>query len=196
MPFEPILNTVEVKFFAQRNNQLRMNVIHFNYDGAPRPNAGTLATMLEDCIAGILIPQATITTNATRWYYHSARDIHDANGAEVFSSTQIQGIIANQAFPGNVSFALTKRTGVVGRSHRGRYYLFDMAEDFFNGDDLNIIELPNLAVLAASLLAKRGGGTFVPAVGSKKLGLSTLINAITFDGIADSQRRRLSGRGA
>jgi len=194
MPFQPVRNTVEVVLKAQRNGNRRENVIHYNYGGhiLTLTDLNNLAQELDN---DLVLAQATVTCNQTTWFEITCRDLNQEGGLATSHTMAKAGIIAADPFPGNVSFVLTKRTGIAARWARGRYYLFDMVEDFFNGDLLNPIELPNLTVIANRLMADHVNGVFTPAVASRKLGLSNILTAITFDFNADSQRRRLAGRG-
>lgn len=194
LTFHPAANTVEVTLKASRAGQERRNIIHYRYSGS-RPTSAELGNLLADVELSIINEYEDFVCLGTVWYEVDAADIHDAGGA--FASRAINRVAAGgtQVFPGNVSHCLTKRTGLRGRSYRGRFYLIDLPEDYFNGDDMNVFYLPVVTQLADALLLPRQTGRFHPAVASKTLNGSTDILEITFDLVADSQRRRLKGRG-
>lgn len=195
--FHPVHDTVEVVMFASRNGEERRNVIHFNYGGITpaRPTVAQLNSLLNEVRDGIINEQEDFTSLGTVWYQATARDIHDATGnmASLAMTRLAAGPIDNM--PGAVSHCLTKRTAIPGRSYRGRFYLFDLPEDYFNGDDMNAAYIPVVNDLAQQLLLNRVGSLFKPAVASRKLLISTPITAITYDLVADTQVRRGKGRG-
>jgi len=190
-----IANTVESKLFAQRGGRLRLNIIHWKYDlGAP--NSTELAALNADIENNIIQEYEDFVAVGTQWYQIVSTDIGGVGGASASRSINRLGAGSLDEYPGNVSYVLSKRTGQTGRSKRGRFYLIDLPEDFFNGDIINPFVLGQVDSLAAQLLLPRQAGRFVPAVASPTLGTSQIITAITHDGVADSQRRRLTGRGA
>lgn len=192
--FHPVTNTVEVTLKASRAGQERRNIIHYRYQN-PRPTSAELLNLLNDMELAVLDTYENFVALGTVWYEVTAADIHDQGGA--FASKQVNrlGVGGSQVFPGQVSHCLTKRTGARGRSYRGRLFLIDLPEDYFNGDDMNPIYLPTVTQFANQLLTQRQNGRFVPCVASRHLNGSTDLNAITFDLIADTQRRRGKGRG-
>lgn len=194
--FHPILRTAQVTAFWQRGGRQRRHVLHYNY-GALTPSAGDLNALLVDVHNSIygLTGIPTITNANTSFYQLTALDVDHPGGAEASIQFLQDGLNSNATLPGNCAFVLTKRTGISNRSTRGRIYLGDLPEVFFDDDNLNGVFIPALTLIANHLLAGRNGGQFKPAVGSRALGLSTLITNITFDFTADSQRRRLTGRG-
>lgn len=196
--FHPVHDTVEVVMFASRNGEERRNIIHYNYGQTPvphRPTVTELTNLLNDVVANIIDQQENFTSTGTVWYQVTARDIHDATGnmASLNITRLAGGPIDNM--PGAVSHCLTKRTAIPGRSYRGRYYLFDLPEDYFNGDDLNAVYIIPINALIRELLLPRQAGMFVPAVASRKMLVSTPITAFTYDLVADTQVRRGKGRG-
>lgn len=192
--FHPVANTVEVVLKASRAGVERRNVIHYRYN-TPRPTQAELFNLLNDIELSVINEYEDFVAFGTVWYEITAADIHDSGGA--FATKQINRLSAGslQVFPGGVSHCLTKRTGARGRSFRGRFYLIDLAEDYFAGDDMNPAYLPVVTQLCDALLLQRQNGRFHPAVASRSLNGSTDITQMTFDLIADSQRRRLKGRG-
>lgn len=192
--FHPMVNVVEVVLFAERSGEERRNVIHYNYSGT-RPSSGEMLNLLNDVETDIIQYYEDFVALGTRWYQLTARDMTDENGA--IASKSINRISAGPVdnLPGAMSLCLTKRTARPGRSFRGRFYLIDLPEDIFNGDDLNVTFIPAINTLITHLLLVRQAGRFTPAVGSRKLQGGTAIQAITYDLVADTQTRRGKGRG-
>jgi len=193
--FTPVAKTVEVVLKAERSGEQRRNVIHYKYTG-DNPSASELQGLLNELEGGVIQEYEDFVSLGTRWYELTARDIDNEFGLQVARSINRLSAGPIDNMPGAVSFVLTKRTDLAGRRNRGRFYLIDLPEDFFNGDDLNIFYIPVINELATQLLASRGlGARFRPAVASKTYGTSEYITAITYDLVADTQRRRGKNRG-
>jgi len=195
MPPTIMLQTVEVRLVAERDGEARINVIHFRYS-AGGPSASQLAQLCAECEANILEYQEDLVVVGTQWTRIEAQDMAVVNGLQHVRDVTRFGAGGTQVMPGNVSFVLSKKTNQSGKSFQGRYYLFDMGEDFFNGSTLNPTYRPGVDQLCAKLLLPCVGTFFVPAVGSRKLQGSTPITSMVYNDVADTQRRRLPGVGA
>lgn len=194
MPFHPILQTVEVTLKAERAGNQRRNVIHYYYN-LPRPSASEISLLLAAVEASVIEKYEDVVCTGTRWYELVGQDIHAVGGAQVSRAINRLSSNGTQVAPSNVSLCMSKRTNFAGGSNRGRFYFIDAAEDMFNGDDLNPLYNGALTTLANALLTSHVSGRFLPAVASRINGVSTGMTAITWDQVADSQRRRLKGRG-
>lgn len=192
--FHPMAFTVEVTLKAERLGQQRRNVIHYTYAGV-RPGVAELQNLLAGVENTVIDRYEDFVCTGTRWYELVAQDMHDQTGFQVARSINRLSTGGTQVAPGNVTLCLSKRTALPGQSNRGRFYIIDCQEDMFNGDDLNPFYNGTIAVLAAQLQAPQVSGRFLPSVGSRRQQGSTVITAITWDQVADSQRRRLKGRG-
>jgi len=194
MPPVIMLATVEVVISAERDGRQRKNVLHYrSTTGAP-----TVAELEALCIhvrENITDKYAECVCAGTQFVSVKATDVSTATGAQHELYMNRGTIGGAQVMPGQVSLCMTKRTSVRGKSTRGRLFTFDVPEDHFNGDILNPGYLPVLTQLAGRFMQTANGGQFVPAVGSRKNGNSQPITAITWDQVADTQRRRLTGRG-
>lgn len=195
MPPTIMLQTVEVRLVAERDGEARINVIHFRYASTP-PSVGQLASLCSECETNILDAQEDLAVVGTQWTRIEAQDMAVPNGNQFVRDVTRFGAGGTQVMPGNVSFVLSKKTSQSGRSFQGRYYLFDMGEDFFNGSTLNPAYRPGVDQLCARLLLPCVGFFFVPAVGSRKYQGSTPITSMVYNDVADTQRRRLPGIGA
>lgn len=194
--FHFMLRTVEVVLFASRAGEERRNVIHYRYlDGSGRPTVAELDNLLNDVEQEIIDEYEDFTCIGTVWYKISARDMEDVAGAYTEHNINRLAVGGTDVNPGGVSLALSKRTGQAGRSFRGRFYLIDTDESMFNGDDLNPGFIVPINELIVQMLLPRQSGRFLPSVGSRFLGGSTPMNTMTYDRVADYQRRRGKGRG-
>jgi len=193
--FHPMAGTVEIVMFAQRSGEERRNVIHYQYGGS-RPTTTELTNLCNDVVANILNEQEDVASLGTTWYQVTARDMHDQFGNMVTVPCNRLSTGGTDVLPGAVSFCLSKRTSLPGRSFRGRFYLFDLDEAASNGDDLNPLMNVPLGELAVEMLTPRQSGRFAPAVGSRTRAQSQKMLSITWDQIMDTQVRRGKGRGA
>jgi len=123
--------------------------------------------------------------------------VYDVNPPEPGTHTSAQRL------PGNVTMTVTFRTATRGRSSRGRNYVVGLTENQVAGD------VVNGAVVAAYVAGYQDLLTDVTANGATHVvlsrytgggprpeGIGNPVISYTSDGIVDSQRRRLTGRGA
>lgn len=193
--FHPMIQTVEVTIKGERSGQERRNVIHYQYLTG-RPTLGQLQALANEVETQIVDKYEDLVATGTHWYEIECRDMHDLAGIQYARAINRLSVNGTQAAPANVSLCLTKRTAVAGPSNRGRFYTIDCSEDEFNGDDLNPFYNGILTDLCNTLLQSRVSSYFIAAVGSRLHGNSRAMVSMTFDQIADSQRRRLKGRGS
>lgn len=189
-------NTAEVVLEGNRGGRERRNVIHYQYPNGTAISIAQLEQLAQECFDNIVNSQQAVTCTGTSWQRASATDVGPLLGGFTASISGFRtGTFNAPAAPGNVSFVLSKRTGVKGPRHRGRFYLFDLPEGGITDDTIDLGLLPLMTNLAGELQFTRVGGLFVPAVGSREGVYSTPIQSMTFDLTTDSQRRRLTGRG-
>lgn len=190
-----ILDTVEVVMEANRGGRERRNVIHYGYNGFV-PSVGQLEALCNEVANNVINSQQAITCDPTLWNRVTATDLRSGGlGATASVSIYRVGTFVGACAPGNVALCLTKRSGIRGPSHRGRFYMFDLPEGGLDDDTVTLGMLPYLTNLSGELQYTRVGGIFYPAIASRVIGLCYPIQSITFDLITDSQRRRLTGRG-
>lgn len=134
-------------------------------------------------------------------------DISSATGTQIVDTTGLPsvGTAADPALPGNVTAALSFRTALRGRSFRGRNYLVGITDAQRVGDSLPSTAITAFLVawnayfadiitalptLAHSVVSWCQDGAWVNP------GTVTAVTNLQLEGTLDSQRRRLSGRGA
>jgi hypothetical protein len=116
----------------------------------------------------------------------------------------LSGLFPGSAMPNNVTISISFRTGFSGRSARGRNYIIGLVESNVLANRVNPPTLVQWAGAYEQLLAGAGvitEGTW--CVYSQYLGgalrpvgvTREILDALFVDGIVDSQRRRLPGRG-
>lgn len=116
----------------------------------------------------------------------------------------VVGTSASPSLPNSVACVFTKRTAQRGRSYRGRIYQYGLTEAAVTN---NLLAGSNVSgyITAYNLLRSFSTATmtwtFVVASrynngAPRTTGVATPVVNITSDGVIDSQRRRLPGRGA
>lgn len=199
LPVAPTI--IKGEFFYTMTSQPAMNRIHI-ITGTTSPTASqcavfaaALATWWDGNIR-TLVP-ATMQLNQV----HCVA-LNPINGAQATFSSGLPhaGTNTGQALPNNVAFCISLRTGLTGRSARGRWYQGGLTEDQVTGNDLTagavtsyVAALDNLlsAISAAGGQAaivsyfangvlRPGGPVYFP-----------ITDALAVDSTVDSQRGRL-----
>lgn len=125
-------------------------------------------------------------------------------GITVATGLPITGTNAALQLPNNVTVAVKKGTGLVGRSFRGRTYHIGLTEANVDGNRINAstvtlltnaydaLREPLGVVIPVDMvvLSEWSGGV------QRAAGVATPVTAIAVDPVIDSQRRRLPGRGS
>jgi len=117
------------------------------------------------------------------------------------TNTPQTGYSASHALPNEVALCVTERTGLAGRSQRGRLYLGGIPLNATDGVDLNRLESAHIGTAnsaAASFLAAMISDDVTPVVTSyfhdkapRALAQNTEIVSMFVNGRLDSQRRRM-----
>lgn len=206
MAFIPIPNTVElVPRFKLLNGNIAVNVLHFEKTDGSQPTSGDLSNLVAAYLAweGSTLSQRSAQVQLVSIY---ARDMTAQNSVVLdYAVNPVRaGALASNAMPSQVSIAMSLRTGLAGRSFRGRVYHIGLTEAQVAGDFLN-------AGVAAALLTKYAGllATGFTSIGFELVVVSRFANGvprafgvtsavksiILVDERVDTQRRRLVGEG-
>jgi len=113
-------------------------------------------------------------------------------------TTNTSGTKAGDALPASAAAVATWRSGLTGRSNRGRTYFFGFQEQDTIGSFFTNGALATLGTLVADVKNFSNGTGAVPVskvIPSRKKLLLTQVTSAFIDNIVDSQRRRLPGRG-
>lgn len=198
MPLPVIANTLRVAIEGHLSNgHSWANVLHFRKTGV-LTYAGAIA-ILDPILdahlatsAGAGASWASLADNLS-----SVEQIRytplDGTTATVVESHVIPGAESAHALPANVALVITLRTGVRGRSFRGRVYQAPFVEAY-NDDDGGPSSVLVAAVQAQweELLAALVGSGLTLVVASYELVVATDVASVTVDGRWDTQRRRLN----
>lgn len=203
MPFIPVPNTVQLELVCTLEGQRCETVLHYTkaspWSVTQMTEAAAFATSLWDTY---IKPHVT-TTLALVEVAVVNLESQFAGAITYGTGLPITGTVATGALPNNVALCITKRTGLRGRAYRGRLYHYPLTEAQVTG---NVV----LAAAAANYVAawKQFLSLTITddeplmVVVSRQLnnvprteGVATLVTDMTTDGLVDSQRRRLPGRG-
>lgn len=203
MPFVSMLNTVQAELVYTWNSQTCENVLQFEAAGAISvPNMLELGAHLVSWYnTSMKALQSTFCTLTTIRLTDMTAEF--APGLDYTVGLPIIGTLGTDSMPNNVSISLTKRTIFRGRSYRGRIYQVGMGESQVQGNIVVATPLTNMITAWELLLAfSTTSEAWNMVVASKYedgnergTALLTPVINITSDGIIDSQRRRLPGRG-
>jgi len=203
MPYTSFPQTVQVDMVGSLNGQVVTNCLHFVGSQAPATQnmedlAEALVTWWNTAVKNIITSTGSLTlvrvTDLTT---------QDAEVVSYQTGLPIAGTASGESLPNNVSLCFTKRTSQRGRSYRGRYYHWGMTEAHVTGNTV-IPAIQSQMINSLNLLRSMEVGTDIWALvvasrfqnGSQiDPGIVTLVTGHTTDGVVDSQRRRLPGRG-
>lgn len=202
MPFQPVQATALVELLYTLDGQLIENTLYF--DRANDYTLTNLQALSGDIIAwweALLAPSLTagIVLTGVR-----ATALHDQTGPQFLNGVglPLPGEVPSDPVPNNVAFCLTFRTALIGRSFRGRNYIAGLPESAFTGSRLSstvATTLKNAYSGIPSSLNNNDRWIVVSRTVNQVLQENGLRNAVTsvdfVDLVADSQRRRLPGRG-
>lgn len=206
MPFIPTPNVAQVEIVANWQSQICQNVFHYSKSSPWEvPHLQDLGAGIQNILATSFGPAVSdqltyVGLRITDLEAQNAPSIEYTNGFP------IDGDATSPSLPNNVSCVFTKRTLLRGRSYRGRFYHMGLVESQVNGNQVTSdfasvftgyytqlmgIELPGSTDEATMVVL-----SLYEDNQPRTQGLATLVTAISTDGIIDSQRRRLPGRGS
>jgi len=206
MPFQPVPDVIEV-FVEYR---MPSTALVGNRYMVRDLQAGITGARVSDCLD---VFQAWANLTATRGQIASDVNLVRLNGRDLTIeigsvedrtiSPPVPGTAAGTALPAHTTIALSLRTGLAGRSARGRLYYVGLSEgmvgtDFLASANATAI-LGNFNILRANLLAADFAWSVVQRVSNGiplSNGVDRQITDLLFvDLRVDTQRRRLVGEG-
>lgn len=196
MPFVAAANCIELAVIALQDNQPVENTFTFRLPApATLANLTTLAGVVDTWVQA---HKGQWPTNVTiEKYYLRALDSAGAPTYEQNPSVATDGTKAGTALPNDVTFSVTRYTGLAGRKNRGRLYQIGLVQTDLSGANtvdatraagmITTYEALRTAMLAATpsatqIILHRADGTHVDVIGHRYADL-----------FLDSQRRRLPG---
>lgn len=203
MAFVPAPNIVMVEIIGQKDGQIIENRFHVNVLGEPTSgNLSTLNGAVQAWITASYLPRLPDEVTITEVRLTS---LHEQNGIQLSSPMSATGAGTTGAMPNEVTLCVSLRTGFVGRSARGRFYLLGLPLDVML-DQNRVLAAYRTAVATAlqSLISTIQAAGFVMVIvsyvnnGAPRPGgpvYFVVSSAVVTDDIVDSQRRRRPGVG-
>ena len=203
MPFVPVPDCVKAEFIYTADGQTCENVHYFEMGGPFSPVqfgafGDTLVawwkTWFVNMYPATVTLQEIVLTDMT---------FQAAPGAIFTAGLPVVCTRAGAQLPNNVALCFTKRTTLRGRSYRGRTYFGPLTETDVTAHIANASIIDGMITRMEDLrVMDVGADTWQMVIVSTRAnndwrteGLTTPVNSISTDGIVDSQRRRLPGRG-
>lgn len=207
MPFVPFEDCVQVTIQGHVDGQLTVNDLAFRSSTGPRSLAdvNALATAIESWYDGGM---AGLLNEAWAGSLITAKGLTNPNGLIVEHDFSYSvGGVSGEAAPNNCSMCVSFRTGLSGRSFRGRNYVPVLTNSQVTGNMIDsawatsVVNEYAALVFPASVGVLPGGWEWV--VLSRFAGnverttgvFTEITNVLVTDLVVDSQRRRLPGRG-
>jgi hypothetical protein len=210
MAFVPVPFTVEVELVYNISGIIVENTFYYKSNTAPTPSLLTGLALLVDTawhnnLRGQLV-------SICRLQLIRCRDLSAQNGfgVELAPSAPATGALTDTCAPLNVTLAIKRVTGLLGRSFRGRIYWPGISENKIvppnsvnpTWRDEVVLAVGNFTtsiqqdgtwqeVVVSRYSGVDAAGKPIPRV----TGLTTVVTGHNADTDLDSQRRRLNGRG-
>lgn len=204
MPFIPVPNVCQAELIFNWNGQVVENVLHYSKSSPwTIDTLGDLAAELKAWWDTGMQPIVAATLSLTQI---KMTDLASATGPVLNYNTglPLAGLSGSPSMPNSIAVVITKRTDLRGRSYRGRIYHCGLTEEqCLNSALASGVASGLLAVYAATDVFSVTGDEAIQCVVSRYsngvprvTGIATPVTNFTTDGIIDSQRRRLPGRGS
>lgn len=201
MAFIIVPGTAQVELRATAQGEQVENVFHFTKDPVGGWDAATLLALCQsvwDNFVSNVIPGLS-STYVLREVY--ARDLSEEFGlvASYDGTAPVPGALADEPMPNNVSIVCTYRTGLAGRSFRGRSYLVGFVEPQFVGNSMGATPFATFQSIWTSFLEDVEADGHIQVIASRytggaprTLGVATpVISRVFRENKARTQRRRL-----
>lgn len=200
--FIPVTNVAKCTMKYQLNLQEVENVFHFLHDGTiTRTELVNLNNEIQTSWAENLRP---IQPNGLELKTVELVDL--SAPSSIFDSQRVDlfGEVNDATLPGNVTLSIKFDGGFVGRSKRGRMYWLQLSEGQVVGDLVQTTPLGNILGGVEAFFEDIHDAltewdhvvvSYCQNGDWLSEGETTLIDNYSSDGIVDSQRRRLTGRG-
>jgi hypothetical protein len=202
--FVPVPYVVQLDAIYSQAGQFVENS-HFYQHGTTEPTMDDMSDLCADYVAWYvayyapLLP-AQVSLVKLRCFSLSTQN---SQGVEYATALPITGSLANGVtLPNNVTYAVSWRTGLRGRSFRGRTYAIGLAKGHVLESSIHPSAMPDIAMAWHHFRSMAGEGwTFVVVSrfsggGPRSIGVATPVYTFSIDPNLDSQRRRLPGRGS
>ena len=156
MAFIPVPRTIRVAFeYSWGESVEAVNVFHVRHVGAV--TEGVMATLAEELHIWWDNELRPLQGQAWRLDRIMLRDLTTADSFEYVYGVGVAGGLAEASMPANVTIALSLRTGLSGRSFRGRLFHIGFTDPQVNGNALAVGVASDLLAAYAALLSMLPG---------------------------------------
>lgn len=204
MPYIPVPNTAQVELVMNWQGQIVQNVLH--YVKASPWDITQLTELCQACASDWDASLQALMPTTLSLIEVAAIDMSAQDAESVTYSTNLPlvGTNVSPSMPNNVAVCITKRTAKRGRSFRGRIYHPGLIDAYVTGNTVNADAVSGLVSAYSQFLSQglTGDEANLCVVSRysnnqpRSEGVATLVTNLTCDGVVDSQRRRLPGRGS
>jgi len=205
MPFVAVPATIKASLFYTFAGQQVMNRIYVSHP-ATLPSEADCQAVANTVAAWWTGNVKALVSNTLALREVQAVSVAEPNGPQATFSAGLpsagDSIIA--PLPNNVAFCVSLRTGLAGRSARGRWYWMGLVENQVDGNEVTTGVVASIVAAIDNLLSALAGGGVQPVIVSFNSGGGPrpggpvkffITDALAVDSVVDSQRRRLPGRG-
>jgi len=175
-------------------------IIGLNFTGpAGRPSEAGLISLCSSIYTNLWPAVQGMMATSYQLTMIEATDRYAVGGAygSFTPAVPVYGTKAGDPLPANVASVVTWLTGLAGRRARGRTFMFGWTDSDFIGSTLisaGLVALSNWASTCISYAGAVGVAVDFSVLSLKDMVLRP-VNGYRIDVVADSQRRRLPGRG-
>jgi len=209
MAFVPVPNTLQVDVLYLLAGQRVENTLYFERDGGwSLPQIIDWLEQMETLIKTDLLPALSASITLIELIGRVLDTASSIGFSQPVSSGNTGGVAGN-ASPNNVTYTISFKTGLTGRSFRGRNYVPGLPVAAVTGNVIGSTTRTAILAFYTALKAMADAATNPWVVVSRysgvgmdgrpvprMSGVTTPIESVTtFDTTVDSQRRRLPGRG-
>jgi hypothetical protein len=204
MPLVEAPNIVSAQFRGLADGQLVMNTMHVDCLTEPtEAMCQSIATAGGTWWVGNV--KTIVATNVgLREVY--CRSLHEANAPEATYSSGLPsfGTATGDSLPNNVSLAVSLRSGLTGRSARGRWFWYGFVESQVDANTVNSGAMSSIDAAITNLISAIDALGFIPVIVSYRTNKAPRVggpvyfpisNITIVDNTIDSMRRRLPHRG-
>lgn len=203
MPFIEVPNVAMAQLIFQQESQFIENTLYFEKDGGWTPTTmGVLAGLVVDWWKDNLQPHLTDRMHFLQVIVNNLAS-ESAPGIIYTTGLPDTGSVSGHDLPLNVTMAVSFRTGLRGRSYRGRNYLCGMIDTGQAHSTIDPTYLSSIKTAYEALITEVEPEGIEWVVVSRyhnkaprTTGVASQILTVSVDSTTDSQRRRLPGRGA
>jgi len=204
MEYIPVPNCAQLEFVYSFGGQTCENVLHYTLDSAW--TVTQLTSLADAAIAEWIVSIKPQMTNLLSLVSCIATDLSSQSGPSITRATGLPsaGTQTGTALPNNCALVITKRTELRGRSFRGRIYHPGLPTPQTSANNVTGAFVTNIVsgwnaltaiTIAGPLTAQMVVVSKFHEGNPRVIGITTPVVNMTSDGVIDSQRRRLPGRG-